>query len=187
MSPRSKIKGSSIEPQVRHMFIKGKSFREISRKVGVHDMTVAAYIKSEFPEMTAQEDKEYDVQLLAAQIQNTLKDVDSIRSILKDKAIALKEGSPRDLSDISRAFVATDKRLDEKMETLFKLTHQLESIKVELKQLNIYNSPEWHSVIALVTDIFQPTPDQKIKLAEGLLSLQSGSDGAGKEVGNGSG
>ena len=176
----TKIKGSAAEGTIRSMFVKGKSYKEIARHVGgVCDKTVAAYINAEFPEMTTQEVKEYDVQLLASQIQATLKDVDSIRAVLRDRTISLKDGSPRDLGDLARAFTATDKRLDEKMETLFRLTHQLESIKLELKQINVYNSPVWNEVLDLVNTVFQPTPDQKVKLAEGLLSLQSGPEEVG--------
>jgi hypothetical protein len=182
------VKGHPRETEVKRLFLQGKSYSEIGRRCGFDHHVIKRYIDVEFPEMSKEDEKEYDIQLLATQIESTLKDVDSIRTVLKDRALALKEGSPRDLSDISRAFVATDKRLDEKMETLFKLTHQLESIKVELKQLNIYNSPEWSCVIQLVTDIFQPTPDQRIKLAEGLLSLQGhiNEDSVEEAVGNGS-
>ena len=187
----SKIKGSPKETEVKRLFVKGLSFRQIGAKCGFHHTTVKKFIDEAFPEMRQEDEDKADIEILASQIETTLKDVDSIRTVLRDRALALKDGSPRDLSDISRAFTGLDKRMDEKLETLFKLTHQLQSIKLELQQVNVYNSPVWNEVLDLVNSIFQPTQEQKIKLAEGLLSLQGSSsesrdESSSKEVGNGS-
>ena len=101
---------------------------------------------------------------------------DQLRILRERAALALEtaEGAEdvkvalqaiRELKDIVRLWAELEGRLQSQPQ-------------INLQQVNIYQSPAWANVGLLLARILEPYPGLRAEVAEGLIALQEGQDGA---------